>query len=1427
MPQTLPFPLFLRQLARHAFAAFLRYSRYLLVLLVWLCCLPWCIRQIWRGLFWLADGNWSDEQQMLSNQTTALPIVDAPHLPLHVPQAFERIKLVLPPMQLSLADITRAVFSQGLLGRFLQLVFTILLPSSTPTHADATTSALLSRRSASLLSDVQFLANWSTVPAINDMTLDVVEGQLICISLVTAFILIFLIREWVINQQPLNNMPDPDAQDNPLPLAPPVEPQNPPNPQAGEILHHFRDQNAAPAPQNQGLRPIAIPRLRRALTDDNILNALPVDELDRPILPERAASMISGPSSTQDSLSPGQDLGETLAPSQGSASATFPTRTLRNSILVQSELEIIPGGNPNSNEHQNFPSDSSEDARSEDLINHSAFQRPESPLSSTSHASRFLEEDESLEHFLDQNLAAHDQEQSPSVPGFGIPSINDTPAASTDQVPDVIDSENARGAEPARTEAADAPIAREDNSFQKLAAWMWRVDHQQRTPPPPEMRDIERIVHDLRDEAPFVPVHHQERAGIRPPVVEAPPPPAREVNNVFGLDLNDANAVEDAEDIDGILELLGMEGPLFGMIQNVIFSLFLITLTLAASVWCPYIWGKIALLFVSNPLGMLVKAPLFVLSRAADIVVDVIFVAAGIAGIILNTPFRLLQATVTPLFPGAGNLVNLDAVHDLTLDISRRSSTRLQKILFGAVVNLKPDLPTFSMASHHALMSLRSSVSSTLLGITSGIARAHRLVSTPSISANVLLLGFSDLLKSVPGALRAANSHLYSTLQEFYSSGISFNLDSSMSTEPMDGSLAAWSTGDRVFTIIIGYVFFAVAGVIFLEMAHLVLGLGQGEKVEGYLADCLRQAGGVMKVIIIIGIEMLVFPLYCGLLLDVALLPLFANATLFSRINFLMRAPFTGVFIHWFIGTCYMFHFALFVGICRKILRKGVLYFIRDPDDPTFHPVRDVLERPVPTQLGKIAFSALVYGGLVMMCLGGVVWSLEWLGGIFPIQWATSEPKLAFPIDVIFYNLMLPLLLRKADPSKRFTAMYEWWFRRCAKTLRLTAFLFGGNHEDEKSVTSSTRTGTYVRAPASDSVRIPRGQNVFLEVNEHNERIDGQPDPDIGIHGKADKRFVHVYLPPNFRSRIAAFVLLLWLYAASTGVVFTIGPLLLGRVVMWWLSNSDLPPNDLHAFTLGVHISALVTFCAFFARPAVDHVKNRSLHFFNHHGEAVVQAISTIKYVAGLTFLTTFTAIVLPCVVSTILELYLYVPLYTYLSTDRQSASNDTTTPANGQKATIFIFQTWTIGLLYLRLCLKAFLRYVDEASPAGIALRAIVRQGIWRPDVQLASRAFVLPTTVVCFAMLTFPLACAKLVISVVMIEEESTKMAVYRVAYPTILGLCIFWYGAWILRRQISTWRAKIRDEVYLIGERLHNFHEGKPQMKGQHTSRVARVQ
>jgi len=67
-----------------------------------------------------------------------------------------------------------------------------------------------------------------------------------------------------------------------------------------------------------------------------------------------------------------------------------------------------------------------------------------------------------------------------------------------------------------------------------------------------------------------------------------------------------------------------------------------------------------------------------------------------------------------------------------------------------------------------------------------------------------------------------------------------------------------------------------------------------------------------------------------------------------------------------------------------------------------------------------------------------------------------------------------------------------------------------------------------------------------------------------------------------------------------------------------------------------------------------------------------------------------------------------------------------------------------------------------------------------------------------------------------------EAARVLVYRFSYPVVaLGLAGA-YGAWRMMRKFQEWQLAVRNEAYLIGERLHNFSGNK---QGQAT-RVARA-
>jgi E3 ubiquitin-protein ligase MARCH6 len=1570
MPQTLPLPVFIRQLCIHAVRNTLTWIRYLLVGIVWLGWLPWSIRQVWRGLFWLADGSWAAVARSadgVNSTESANPLANstqssstAARTPLNTA---EDIVNALPQMAAPIAGFLGYPSSEFLLVKIARFLYPNLFRWSTSFIStglsNGTAYSSTSIRQPSFLSELRYLKTLTNFPAINNSIIDVLEGQLICLLIVTAFILIFLIREWVINQQPAPDIPDPHPAEQPRPAAV-EEGQN-----RGPARRRRR---AVDEGREERVRRIGVPRPRRRIAPANApaeeanpataaTGQLPISEnptIDRAAesdpghpqsLPQEHGNHPEGTTTTRPSLQGRNALEDATSIrrtiEEGNASRTNPEwpgletfkdlwnraesdpakvlRIIRDEnrqeelgwVVTQMErlqrrrdqvsqprTDQFPPGvrnqmnfraqqNTDPTDRISLPlqrSGPSLESISSTGATHGSDSHDEVSLSDCKNAAESsmpptedhpdAENGSSGSWDIVDPAVTHpeplpegepiNRAQNPLPAPISDASLPSPPAPETssdEQFPEL--EEEATSGSPAVEASEPVLPSHTANSdpprsiFEALADWLWRTeDYVARTVDQPG-QDDEQVVEDVNQEAPFVPVPPADDVSDTEDEAdagEAPNPEVVAAAAAAGIDLNNPEAIEDAEDLDGILELIGMQGPMTGMIQNVIFSEFLITLTLAASVWLPYIWGKIALLLLANPVGVFVRAPLHLLSNIADTSVDIALFVSSICVYVLNLGVDSIFMLASFVHPMSLQWLNTHSIARMSLTLASGSGARLERTIFGTVGGLRPDLPTFSVLSHQALRVFQKRLSTDLESAGQFLvylcqeapSRLHECIRGKSTTAPI----FSETRCFITSSYRQLVNNfdtIHHGLRNLRS--LKIGVDAPLDTRTLDYGLVRWNAQDRTIAIILGYAFFALVGYMYIKISRLVLGLKNGEKVEGVVADSLRQAGGVMKVILIIGIEMIVFPLYCGLLLDIALMPLFHGVGLQSRLAFLIEAPMTALFVHWFVGTCYMFHFALFVSMCRGILRRGVLYFIRDPDDPTFHPVRDVLERPIATQLSKIAFSGLVYGGLVILCLGGIVWVVSQVGGIFPIQWTSNEPILEFPIDLLFYNFMLPILIRKVEPSKKLNIMYGWWFRKCARWLRLSHFLFHQNMADEQGThirrtwlavllrkqgdvekpvigedrrilaedrqleTYFYRDGTFVRGPGSDSVRIPKGGRVFLEVDENNNRTDGLEDKDDGPHGKKNESFVHVYIPPMFRARIAGFVALVWAFAAVTGIVFTIMPLLLGRKTIHLITQSSRPSNDLYAFSAGLYLCVTLVYAVTYCRLCKEWISNKTKPFLQDTKQLLPRIWSSFVYCLGLAYMGIMFGVILPFLFSAVIEVYFIAPLYTLLM-------SKTTTPI--LPPTIYVVQTWTVGLFNLRTVLRVATNLPNPDTRAATAIRAILRHGFLHPDVRLATRAFILPSLLVTFTLLLAPTLLGSAIN--IALQEPAIREKVYRYSFPGVLGVALALYCAVLLKRQFGVWRTRIRDDVYLIGERLHNFGEAqRRQDKGKGKARA----
>ncbi|KAF2681711.1 hypothetical protein K458DRAFT_78046 [Lentithecium fluviatile CBS 122367] len=1524
MPSRIPTSVFIRRAAVHILKLFMTWCRAVLVASVWLILLPWCMRVVWRSLFWVGDGGWTgDELVDAGGNGSRAPVpspfdLDAVHSAKKAAEAANTsIPLPLPSLMMPFSQTLNMSTNDSTVWSLAKRLF--FFRFSYPLHpvsaghvtngtSTNTSADYLGVRSPSLLSDVAFF-NWFPSQAANRFVVDVLEGQLITLFVVVAFILIFLIREWVVQQQPVINMvalgDDADAEQD-QELDDDEEEDEEEREEEDEVHDRDHDQeNVREDASNDDQESIAsealeapvrptprsrrsssarrrgqavfrmwqdseeIPEeLRRAMNDGTpadvarVIEQMPFEESVKlkEALVKLSGQVIGGSANTSiGSLGSGEPESEATS----SRGRTFPERS--------SSLTFNDGsarrGSPSPSQRPPLPprdrsSIATEIRRGLEEGSPWSFDNvPQAPaenvedLSSGSVPNSWDEQE--VEHVAADGLmdqGTTDQEQGSDHSSESWQQVPDAVVGSTEQEP-AANKGKAKATDESSDESHDAiltppetegenlevPIeslgsAPSESAFGSGSPFEQSETHEQLGPPEPavepplaQIRDQEptiiaqppprlldrildwvfgdvapdvqaaedaandeHIVQNLADEAPFVPANELREFGDpdeQDPEVAAAAAEA-------GIDINDQDAIDDAEDLEGIMELIGMQGPLTGLFQNAMFSAVLISATLAGAVWLPYLWGKLVILIMGSPVSIFIKLPLQIVAILADLVVDgALCVAAG--GV-----YYMLKAMLLLIKIGTLGMLNQLAERPTGFiarpahSISTSAAGRLKNLILDSPLVPTPTYFRLSVNAHVALRTIQNTTSHTLNQTSATIAGLYEDAATESTS-EVL----SQLLRRAPAAFQMALTACYdkfvgilSWILTTKSYKITFDLDFSRNADAAYATWEQWTATDRLIAVLAGYAFFALIGAAYLRRGRPLTSSQQGQKVERVVAEILQQAGGVLKVILIISIEMLVFPLYCGLLLDMALLPLFRDASLFSRWQFTRESPWTSGFVHWFLGTCYMFHFALFVSMCRKILRRGVLYFIRDPDDPTFHPVRDVLERSVTTQLRKIAFSGLVYGGLVIICLGGVVWTLNTVTvGVLPIHWVSHAPSLEFPLDLLFYNFLTPVIIKVYKPSDGLHAISQWWFKCCARSLRLSDFLFGDKNKEEEGQKVDGETvvqGKYVRAPASDQVRIPKGEPVFVEVDPENTRKDGKSE-EGGVHNS--DLVTMVYIPPWFRLRIAAFVFTIWIFAAITGISVTIIPLIVGRCLFSLFLPHRIEMNDIHAFSLGVYTLGGIAYLMFqaykFCRSIDRPIPSPLAALYT------VAATTSRVSLRALRFAYVWTGLILviPFLFAVLIELYLLMPLHAYLGPSEPHV--------------VHLIQDWTLGFLYARLAARVI--FSDRTSRPARAFSAIVQNGYLYPNARVATRCFLLPTVALFTTAMVIPsLFAISVNKTLYLAADASTKSQVWRFSYPAVgLSIVAFWAakeGISVVKR----WRMVVRDEVYLIGERLHNF-------------------
>ncbi|PVU89592.1 hypothetical protein BB561_005259 [Smittium simulii] len=216
------------------------------------------------------------------------------------------------------------------------------------------------------------------------------------------------------------------------------------------------------------------------------------------------------------------------------------------------------------------------------------------------------------------------------------------------------------------------------------------------------------------------------------------------------------------------------------------------------------------------------------------------------------------------------------------------------------------------------------------------------------------------------------------------------------------------------------------------------------------------------KVSGILVVEIMLFPIILGSIIELYVIGLIKDWTPANTISLWFEYPLFSALLHWAIGAFYMFKFANFVSICRKILRKGVLWFIRDPKNPHFQPMREILNKPIGSTAKKIFLNIIIYFVTVSTLFVPVIQLLKnACSKFFPIDLkyiisflkssnysSTMDilPNLYssnIPINLFLIEFVIPALIIWINPASLALDITYKWYGFISHKLRLSEFLIG------------------------------------------------------------------------------------------------------------------------------------------------------------------------------------------------------------------------------------------------------------------------------------------------------------------------------------------------------------------------------------------------
>ncbi|AMD20011.1 HCL140Cp [Eremothecium sinecaudum] len=368
-----------------------------------------------------------------------------------------------------------------------------------------------------------------------------------------------------------------------------------------------------------------------------------------------------------------------------------------------------------------------------------------------------------------------------------------------------------------------------------------------------------------------------------------------------------------------------------------------------------------------------------------------------------------------------------------------------------------------------------------------------------------------------------------------------------------------------------------------------------------------------IKIFILFTFELAGFPILAGLMINYSLLISFTTSKdhYFWKF-FILDAWLPGMLmLYWAIGTVYMYWFAIFIGTIRQhIIRPGVLFFIRSPDDPNIKILHDSLLHPMRIQLSRLIMSVVIYAIFILCGFGfhtRLLFPFLLKHNLIPV-YNTLMDKVSF-----FTIALAGIAGTNLESSQKLRSYIRaYWlkvFTICCRRLRLSSFIMGKSIPMERGyivyrnafyrylaptraqwsnpeLFSKPKTlneaqelfktlpsihayfipdGCLLRVPANDIVSRSYVQMLFVPVTKDDKllkpldlkRIRERSQQNSGEFGYLDKQitdfdsYTVVYVPPLFKLRYTLLLVMIWVFASILFIGIGLTANFVGHLLVW------------------------------------------------------------------------------------------------------------------------------------------------------------------------------------------------------------------------------------------------------------------------------------